>query len=89
MELWVRSQDKKLLMKCDRLKAEENYHLENTRDGLREKFSFAVWCNDIAVGNYETEQRCIEIINEIQSLMGAIHPACGDGDVIVYNLPLE
>ena len=62
MELWIRSQNKRLLIKPNGL-------------------SFGVMCNKCGVyyengclGEYKTEERCIEIIDEIQNLLVKSNP---------------
>ena len=60
IDLWIRSQDKKELTKVDKL------HYLAHRNRV-EKGNFYIYCqNALALGNYETEERCIEIINDIQ-----------------------
>lgn len=54
MELWVRSQDKRLLCKVDSLNC---YKLNG---------SFNISTGNQLLGKYSTEERCLEIIDEIQ-----------------------
>lgn len=57
MELWIRSQDKRCLMKVDRV----DYDLANGEHRI------VVNGFQTLVGKYETEGRTLEIINEIQN----------------------
>lgn len=61
MELWVRSQDKKHLMKCEAIMYEET----GTGYGLR-----AFTKNyDFNIAGYKTKERAIEILDEIQDIL--------------------
>lgn len=57
MELWVRSQDNRLLCKVDSLNC---YKLNG---------SFNISTGNQLLGKYSTEERCLEIIDEIQKLI--------------------
>ena len=62
MELWIRSQDKKHLLKCETLLIEG---VGNNRFGIR-----AFTKNyDFDIANYETKERALEVLDEIQSLI--------------------
>ena len=60
MNLWVRSQDKRILQKVDNLFLDANYENKriSTYDG-----------DNIELGTYKTKERAIEILDEIQSLL--------------------
>ena len=58
MELWVRSQDKKKLVKVDELK------METVKDGNTFIYSHAT-----DLGTYETKERALEVLDEIQKMM--------------------
>ena len=58
MELWIRSQDKKKLVKVDELK------METVKDGNTFIYSHAT-----DLGTYETKERALEVLNEIQSII--------------------
>ena len=57
MELWVRSQDKRILQKVDNIFLDANYENKriSTYDG-----------DNIELGTYKTKERAIEILDEIQ-----------------------
>lgn len=57
MELWIRSQDRKTLMKITRL-----YEFSNSI------FSIDSRENEIILGTYKKEKRALEILDEIEEL---------------------
>ena len=57
MELWVRSQDKRILQKVDNIFLDANY--ENKRISTYDGES-------IELGTYKTKERAIEVLDEIQ-----------------------
>lgn len=64
MELWIRSQDRKHLMKCEAIM----YEKTGTGYGLR-----AFTKNyDFNIATYKTRERALEILNEIQMLLQPI-----------------
>ena len=60
MELWVRSQDKKRLISVT------NLYIPISRNG--EDFSIYTFDTDVELGIYKTEERAIEILDEIQNI---------------------
>ena len=60
MNLWVRSQDKRILQKVDNIFLDANYENKriSTYDG-----------DNIELGTYETKERAIEVLDEIQHLL--------------------
>lgn len=60
MELWVRSQRKKILLRVNEINAEVlgGYGI-----------FYVIMANKQKVGEYETEERCLEILDEIQKLL--------------------
>ena len=61
MELWVRSQDKGMLIKVNEIYIDRNF------DEIVKKYVYDIRINDFIVGNYETEKRALEVLDEIQS----------------------
>lgn len=59
MELSIRSQDKRKLIKYSCL-----YITQSSIDKM-----YIVWCNNEIVGQYITEKRALEILDEIQKLL--------------------
>ena len=58
MELWIRTQDKKDLIKVDYISYEiaiEDKHI--------------LWYKSIDLGTYKTEERALEVLDEIQELL--------------------
>jgi len=59
MELWIRSQDKEKLLKVDEI------HL-----GLNKEYVDSdIWVNNWIVGEYETKERALEVLDEIQKIL--------------------
>ena len=75
MNLWVRSQDKRILQKVDNIFLDANYENKriSTYDG-----------DNIELGTYKTKERAIEILNEIQNYI--LLPNT-DNSAYVYNMP--
>lgn len=57
MNLWIRSQDKRILQKVDNIFLDANYENKriSTYDG-----------DSVELGTYKTKERAIEVLNEIQ-----------------------
>lgn len=63
MELWIRSQDKELLV----LAKGFEFQSPSYNGGCQ---IFAVWQNNYqCVGNYKSKERALEILNEIQNYL--------------------
>lgn len=78
MDLWIRSQDKELLVKS------KGFEFQKTYDGKYQ--IFAVWqTNYQMVGIYKNKERAIEVLDEIQKYINS--------DVAfnlnVYQMPKE
>lgn len=60
MELWVRSQDKRILQKVDNIFLDANYDNKriSTYDG-----------DNTELGTYKTKERAIEVLDEIQDIL--------------------
>lgn len=61
MKLWIRSQDRRILIKPDRIDIDDNL--------------IVVWqnnynCDEIYLGTYATKERALEVLDEIQSILG-------------------
>lgn len=89
MDLWVRSQDKRILQKVDNIFLDANYEDKriSTYDG-----------DNIELGTYKTKERAIEILDEIQDeLIGSdFMPMKKDEEVVltcgsakIYEMPEE
>ena len=62
MELWVRSQDKRILQKVDNIYLNANY--DNRRICTNDSRDY-----ESDLGEYKTKERAIEILDEIQNKM--------------------
>lgn len=60
MELWVRTQNKKQLIKC------ENIYIDNV--GYISQ-TYYINADSIRLGEYKTEERALEVLNEIQNII--------------------
>lgn len=60
MELWIRSQDKRILQKVDNIFLDANYENKriSTYDG-----------NNTELGTYKTKERALEVLDEIQNIL--------------------
>ena len=77
MELWIRSQDKEVLVKVNDIAVEMNmiygYYDKNT------EYEF--------LGAYSTKERALEVLDEIQDLMRSLCDS--DLKIIQYEMPKE
>lgn len=87
MELWIRSQDKKTLMKITRL-----YEFSNAI------FSIDSRDNEIILGTYKKNKRALEVLDEIQKILeepktheeeGVYYYMPNDGSSKIYEMPKE
>lgn len=76
MKLWIRSQDKKTLMKVTRL-----YVFSNTI------FSVDTRESELILGTYKTKERALEVLDEISDIMTNL--ADSDLKLIQYEMPKE
>ena len=60
MELWIRSQDKRILQKVNNIYLDANYEDKriSTYDG-----------DNVELGTYKTKERALEVLDEIQEYM--------------------
>mgnify|MGYP001855719746 FL=1 len=68
MELWIRSQDKKAIIKPINILLENS--LDSGMTGIRGYFSFFFYK---MLGFYKTEQRALEVLDEIQKKINLIN----------------
>lgn len=89
MELWIRSQDKTKLVKVDNIA-----YMDSSEDYEKEVHSLWNDCKGI-LGTYETKERALEVLNEIQEAqLGNFYYRCPSNvkvsskeDTIVYQMP--
>ena len=79
MELWIRSQDKRILQKVDNIFLNANY--ENRR-------IYTIDINDIEteLGEYKTKERALEVLDEIQECLSLKLKSSGsyqDMDILI------
>ena len=77
MNLWVRSQDKRILQKVDNIFLDANYENKriSTYDG-----------DSVELGTYKTKERAIEVLDEIQNYI--LLPNT-DNSAYVYPMPAK
>lgn len=77
MELWVRSQDKRILQKVDNIFLDANYENKriSTYDG-----------DNTELVTYKTKERAIEVLDEIQNYI--LLPNT-DNSAYIYEMPKE
>lgn len=68
MDLWIRSQEKERLIKPTDL------YIEETIDYVNECSEFDIYAlnyanNDIRIGTYQTKERALEVLEEIQNIL--------------------
>jgi len=63
MELWIRSQDREMLLKTTSLCIE----IQNDVDPRLHTFN--IFANGIKIGNYKTKERALEVLDEIQNIL--------------------
>ena len=63
MELWIRSQDKKRLIKIDNIKVYED--LKDNYSDIRAVFNDY----ELSLGEYKTKERALMILDEIQNIL--------------------
>lgn len=82
MNLWIRSQDKRILQKVDNIFLDANYENKriSTYDG-----------DNIELGTYETKERALEILDEIEErimLINTINIAKDTDSLIACKIAL-
>lgn len=70
MELWIRSQDKNLLERACMVKVEQiqEKKFENGKEIITFKHGIIV-NNDYVYGEYKTEKKALEVLDEIQNIL--------------------
>lgn len=88
MDLWIKSQDKELLVNAKGFELQQHY-----KDSPCQ--IFAVWNNNYnCVGTYKTKERALEVLDEIQNaILGILYTgfACLSKvtNCLVYEMPKE
>lgn len=74
MKLWIRTQDRKRIIEINNISCSVRKQTVNKPDALgtitRETFSeYFVINGGLVLGQYDSEERCIEIIDEVQGVI--------------------
>ena len=73
MDLWIRSQDKEILVKVEYLEYfYKKMHYANEEKPREEHHNIGTYISNeqfIILGEYKTEQRALEVLDEIQSFL--------------------
>lgn len=69
MELWIRSQDKEVLLNIKGIQYQNYKLVENETVEANILIGFYNYYDNEILGEYETKERAIEILDEIQSLL--------------------
>lgn len=92
MNLWVRSQDKEKLLKCNDIAISYNMSIDAAIDAEVIKFKgykivgyFDKNTEYEILGTYETKERAIEVLDEIEDLLQNAY--VGNANRIVYQMP--
>lgn len=81
MELWIRSQDKETLLKCNIIAI-----IPNSEDGSYKIVKYFENGHYIILGYYISKTRALEVLNEIET---EIQNYVGTAAQIVYEMPEE
>lgn len=73
MKLWIRSQNKSLLKQVSDLKVKEVENRTYKYGDIGKSNEFAIVSNDIILGCYETKERALEVLDEIQKKINLIN----------------
>lgn len=79
MELWIRSQDKKRLVKIEHI-----YYFEDEFTNNELKHHICIGAYDL--GQYKTKKRAIEVLDEIENI---VKPRMEQLYTFVYQMPKE
>lgn len=77
MELWIRSQDKEILMKANRIDVDDK--------------NIIVWdndchCGETYMGEYKTKERALEVLDEITDFIDGLNKT---NTITIYEMPKE
>ena len=78
MELWIRSQDKRILQKVDSIYLNANY--DNRRICTNDSRDY-----ESDLGEYKTKERALEVLDEIQDILIDYEKMSR----VVYQMPKE
>lgn len=81
MDLWIRSQDRTKIVKAPSIEIERVYKEETRKDTFYLCVDSSFW-----MGQYDTEERALEIINEIEATLKIFSKS---REIFVYEMPKE
>lgn len=76
MELWIRSQDRMTLCKCNNIYIDDEWVSQ-----------YYIKDDTLTLGKYDTVERALEVLDEIQEIMTNL--ADSDLKIIQYEMPKE
>lgn len=88
MNLWVRSQDKEKLLKINGIQYQNCKLVENETVEANILIGFYSSYENEILGEYNTKERAIEILDEIQKLLKTAE-LNDEINVIVYQMPKD
>lgn len=74
MKIWIRSQDRTKFLVCDNLRVDDVL-IELSKTKFKKEIpsymeiKSVIYAGSTLLGRYDTKERCLEIIDEIQSLL--------------------
>lgn len=83
MELWIRSQDKKEIIKANEIS------IDSEIIDCKETGKCFVCVNDYGFGTYKSEKRALEVLDEIQQLTTEYYQSIDYKIVPIYEMPKE
>lgn len=102
MELWVRSQDKEHLVKVDNIRIKHEYEQKKVNDNYGRTTAYIngkyrksfIYTDSAWLGEYETKERALEVLNEIQNRLNLSLGANANNQLVgtttyVYEMPME
>lgn len=88
MELWIRSQDKDILLKTNSLLVDDNNNDIYTQDFIGENLT------TYTLGRYKSKERALEVLDEIQNKLISYLSEFNDSGItlkevftVVYEMP--
>ena len=73
MELWIRSQDKEVLLNIKGIQYQNYKLVENETVEANILIGFYNYYDNEILGEYETKERALEVLNEIQNKINLIN----------------
>lgn len=92
MELWIRSQDKEVLLNIKGIQYQNYKLVENETVEANILIGFYNYYDNEILGEYETKEKALEVLTEIQNMLYAGLKATNNNQLagttsIVYQMP--